>query len=98
MNVAYSKNGVPIRLSFERWTHIVENHDDMASSFHDVLDTIENPEIIMRGYKNSLKAVQSRGRKRKIVVVYKELSKVDGFVITAYYTESKLKGVTLWHR
>ena len=29
-NIAYSINGVPIRLTAERWLHIVENHDDMA--------------------------------------------------------------------
>jgi uncharacterized protein YuzE len=31
MEVAYSVNGVPIRLNYERWYHIVENHDDMAT-------------------------------------------------------------------
>jgi len=98
MNIAFSKNGVPIRLSYERWTHIVENHDDMASSFHDVLETIENPEVIYRGFKHALKAMQSRGHKNKIVVIYKELSKSDGFVITAFHTEAKLKGDILWHR
>lgn len=28
MDVARSVNGVPIRLSYERWYHIVENHEE----------------------------------------------------------------------
>jgi hypothetical protein len=30
MDVAYSVDGVPVRLTSERWFHIVENHDDLA--------------------------------------------------------------------
>jgi hypothetical protein len=30
MEIALSTNGVPIRLSDERWAHIVENHDELA--------------------------------------------------------------------
>ncbi len=30
MDIAISKSGVPIRLTNERWYHIVENHDDLA--------------------------------------------------------------------
>ena len=37
MDIANSVNGVPIRLTYERWYHIVENHDELASRFHDVL-------------------------------------------------------------
>jgi len=29
MDIAYSINGVPIRLTNERWYHIVENRDEM---------------------------------------------------------------------
>ena len=30
MEIAYSVDGVPIRLTTERWFHIVENHEDLA--------------------------------------------------------------------
>jgi hypothetical protein len=30
MKIAYSKNNVPIRLTYERWVHIIEAHDDLA--------------------------------------------------------------------
>jgi len=96
MDIARSVNGVPIRLSYERWYHIVENHDDLASTFHEVLDTIEKPEIVVRGSHGALKAVRSMGRKRWLVVVYREASRQDGFVITAYFLSKRPKGEELW--
>ena len=98
MEVAYSVNGVPIRLTYERWYHIVENHDELASHFHEVLDTIEKPDLVARGSKGSLKASRSMGRMKWLVVIYKELSRQDGFVITAYLLDTKPKGEVLWRR
>ena len=46
MDVAFSRNGVPIRLTDERWFHIVENHDDLAGYYDEVLQTIEDPDLI----------------------------------------------------
>ena len=98
MDVVYSVNGVPIRLTYERWYHIVENHDELASYFYEVLDTVERPELIVRGNKKALKAARNIGRKKWLVVVYRELSKSDGFVITAYMLDRKPKGEKTWQR
>lgn len=32
-----SINGVPIRLTDERWVHIVENHDDLAGFYDEII-------------------------------------------------------------
>lgn len=98
MEVAYSVNGVPIRLTYERWYHIIENHDELASYFYEVLDTIENPEFVVRGNKGSLKASKSMGKRKWLVVIYKELSKRDGFVITAYFLDTKPRGEVIWRQ
>ncbi len=98
MEVAYSVNGVPIRLPYERWYHISENHDDLASHFFDVLETVEDPEAVVRGNKGTLKATRNTGKDHWLVVVYKEISKTDGFVITAYFLEKKPKGEVIWRR
>ena len=98
MDTAYSVHGVPIRLSYERWYHIVENHDDLASTFHEILDTVENPDVVVRGSHGALKAVKSLGRAKWMVVVYRELSKRDGFVITAYRLSRRPKGEIVWRR
>jgi hypothetical protein len=47
VEVAYSIEGVPIRLTTERWFHIVENHDDLASHYDNVLSAVENPDLVL---------------------------------------------------
>ena len=84
MVYAVSVNHVSIRLTHERWYHISENHDDLAGYYDDVLDTVENPDFVMRGHRESLIAVKSYGRRRYLHVVYRELSDDDGFVITPF--------------
>jgi hypothetical protein len=91
VNIAYSINGVPVRLTAERWYHIVENHDD-------VLDIIENPDLILRGYSGSMIAVRGMGRDRYLGVIYKELSAADGFVISAYFTSKINRKQIIWRR
>ncbi len=98
MDVAYSVDGVPIRLTAERWFHIVENHDDMASHYDDVLRTIEEPDMVLRGYRGALIAVRGVGRRRYLAVVYRQLSSGDGFVITAYITSKVDRGKAIWKR
>ena len=63
MEIAYSVKNIPIRLTYERWYHIIENHDDLASYFHEVLDTVENPEFIMQGNQGTLKAAKNMGKR-----------------------------------
>lgn len=98
MDIAYSVNSILIRLTYERWYHIIENHDDLASYFFEVLETIEKPEFIVRGNKGTLKAVKNMGKDNWLVVVYREISKVDGFVITAYFLDKKPKGEIVWQQ
>ena len=98
MHIAYSVNKVPIRLTYERWYHIIENHDDLASYFFDVLETIENPDFINRGNKGTLKATKNIGKSKWLVVIYREVSNSDGFVITAYFLDKKPKGKIIWKK
>jgi hypothetical protein len=98
MDIAYSVNNVPIRLTYERWYHIIENHDDLASYFYDILEIIEKPEFIIQGNKGTLKATKNIAKKKWMVVIYRELSKNDGFIITAYFLSKKPKGKIIWKR
>jgi hypothetical protein len=43
MDVAISKNKVPIRLTQERWYHISTGHPEIADYYYEILETIENP-------------------------------------------------------
>jgi len=99
LDIAYSVNDVPIRLTYERWFHITENHDDLASYYFEVLENVEKPEFIIRGNKGSLKAVKNIGKNKWLVVVYREISKRDGFIIAAYFLDERPKGDVIWrHR
>ncbi len=70
MDRVESIDGIPIRLTTERWFHIVENHDDLAGYYEDVLATVANPELVLRGHSKSLIAVRNFGRHRYLFVVY----------------------------
>ena len=95
-----SKNDVPIRLTDERWTHIVEEHCELAGMRLEVLDAVANPSRILVGGAGEFLAVQETLTGRHLVVVYREHEN-DGFVITAFIT-SKTKSLNrrnqLWSK
>lgn len=89
---AQSINNISIRLTDERWRHIVENRDELAGYFYSVLEVIETPDIVLAGNTDECWAVKlMSGKKKALVVIYKEdQNKMDGFIITAFFT-SKVK-------
>ncbi|MEO0294377.1 MAG: hypothetical protein ABIN61_09225 [candidate division WOR-3 bacterium] len=72
MDIAKSKNGVPIRSTEERWFHITEEHSEMAGYYFEVLETLEEPEVIYKGKTGEFLAVKEVEAGKYIVVVYKE--------------------------
>ncbi len=38
------------------------------------------------------------GKDKWLVVVYRDITKADGFVITAYFLDKKPKGEAIWQR
>lgn len=92
MDIFKSINGVPIRLTDERWVHIVENHDDLAGFYDEIIDIIEYPEYIIKGYGDALIALRQIRKGKFLCVVYKEIRAEDGFVITAYFSTKILLG------
>ncbi len=89
MDVVRSKNDVPIRLTEERWFHITEEHSEMAGYYFEVLETVEEPEAIYEGTTGECIAVKEIEKGKYIMVVYRELNKEDGFVITAFLTRRR---------
>ena len=102
LGTALTINHVLIRLTDERFIHILYSHPEIApTDFPKILDTIENPDLIAKGRSKELIAVKAKeGRKKAyFVVVYKEISQTDGFVITAYITTDSqwlLKKELIW--
>ena len=96
MEFATSVNGVPIRLTAERWLHIVENRDELAGRSDEILDVVEQPDWVSRGYRGSLIAWKGYGRRGYLAVLYKELGAGDGFIITAFFTTKPKKKDKVW--
>ena len=87
MDFAVSKNGVPIRLPLERWLHITVGHPEVADYYFEIFDTIEEPNVIFEGARGELLAVKRLDEQKLMVVVYREVHRTDGFVITAFLTK-----------
>lgn len=84
----FSRNGVPIRLSDERWAHIIEEHCELAGLRLEVMESIAQPERVLAGGAGELLAVREMEPGKWMVAVYREF-KDDGFVITAFLTRRK---------
>jgi len=85
INEVLTQNGVLIRLTDERWSHITEEHCELAGMRLEVLDTVSNPTRISAGGMGELLAVREIASFKHLVVVYRELQN-DGFIITAFLT------------
>ena len=82
---AISRNKIKIRLTEERWFHISESHDYMSGLTESVLETINEPELLIQGNQEEFIATK-RFNNNHIVVIYREVNSEDGFVITAFLT------------
>ena len=98
-------SGASIRITYQQWAHILENHDYMAGNLDLVLETLSEPDFIAKGWRDELIAMRHYAKtcitKKDVVVVYKELSEHDGFVITAFLTSKPqkiLKRGILWQK
>lgn len=98
VEVTTSQRDIPIRLTDERWNHILEGHPELVNNKTDVLKTVSNPERIFEGKNEELLGVQEIQPGKWLVVIYKELGD-DGFIVTAYSTsrfQSLTKRRQLW--
>lgn len=88
--IASSKNRVPIRLTEERWLHIITSHTEMNENILELIKTIEDPDTITKGISDELRCIRFFPKThlgpKYLMVAYKEMSSDDGFIITAYKT------------
>jgi uncharacterized protein YuzE len=53
----YSRNGIPIRLTDERWGHITAEHSELVALRSEILETVANPTWVFAGKQGELLAV-----------------------------------------
>jgi hypothetical protein len=75
-----------IRLTEERSSHIVEEPAELNGQLEAVLDAISSAERVLLGGAGELLGVKSLETGKALVVIYREVSAADGFVITAFLT------------
>lgn len=82
------QTGVWVRLPRERWRHIQKRHPEVEAYGRDVMTALESPEKILEGDAGARMAVHrlTHGAHvhKLLVVVYREVTETDGFVVTAY--------------
>ena len=103
MIVVYSKNSIPVRITEERWEHVVRRHPEMETQREKVEETISNPDLILRGDFGEFLAVRFYSTtpltKKYMIVAYREISNQEGFILTAYFTGSPSKRrEAIWRR
>lgn len=98
-----SVSGKVIRLTFRQWFHIIESHDYMAGNLEIILETVNTPDIVVKGMKDEFLAMKHYKKtnitEKSSVVVYKEND--DGFIITAFFTSQPQrirKRATVWQK
>ena len=96
LDIVKSIDGVPIRLTDERWEHILDGHPFLNGYYDRILFTIENPKFILRGHHRSKIAVNNYGRKIWLHVLYREISRDDGFIISAYIKSDYNENSIIW--
>jgi len=94
--VVTSVNGVPIRLTEERWEHIQAGHPEMADE-EEVLRTVRAPDRVLESEAGELIAARRRGHLH-VLVIYRDVGQYDGFVITALFMRRMPRRRVLWRR
>jgi len=103
MVIVASRNGVPIRLTDERWQHITARHVELADQQEQVLETVTAPDLILEGDIGELLAVRFYSSTpltaKHLIVAYREAGPDDGFILTAYFTSRpSTRRNVLWRR
>jgi len=97
-----SKNNVLIRLTDERISHIFNNHPETKDCISWFIETIENPDFIVAGDFGELIAIKLYNKtpvseNKYRTLVYKEIGKFDGFILTADFSRSiNMKRRIVW--
>ena len=98
MLIIYSVDGVPMRLTTERWEHICRRHPEMARQRRRVVETVRQPAEVLQGDFGTKLAARFYRRtpltSKYLVVAYKEVGTTDGFIVTAYFA----RRIPLWRQ
>ena len=101
MKIAFSVNGVPIRMTEKQLKHIHDNHPEMKTEEDNALETLNDPDLVQQGDAGSLLAIKKFDKtpvtnNKHSNLAYKEISQTDGFVLTAFYSSKLRNRKIIW--
>jgi hypothetical protein len=92
-----------IRLTDERFEHIISDHPEMSDQVDNIKYTLANPDMVVRSRTDSEADLFYRyysgtpvGGKYLCIIVKGRGD--DFFILTAYFTDTIKRGETLWIR
>lgn len=93
-------NGRAIRLTNERWMHIIE-HPEMVDQRERLVQTLSDPEIVVATISDPTVHVYHRFFRTtpvtsKYMMVMVKIRSDDAFIVTAFYTSRQKKGTIIW--
>ena len=95
--------GRKIRVSAERLAHIVDSHPEMKNQISRMDETLRLPDEMVES--SSDKTVELYYRKynhtpvgEKYMCVILKTKETDVFMLTAYFTDTIKKGLTVWKK
>jgi len=92
-----------IKLSKKVLEHIVTRHPEVAAYTTKIVETVQDPHLVIRGLRGELKALKFYTERpiepKYLVVIYREVHK-EKVIITAYFTSNvaKVKGEVIWRK
>jgi len=107
--VVRSRSGARVRLTAKQWEHIVTARPELGGFRREILDVVERPEEVyeppprVKPQLHAIKRVERLadvGLSQNLVVVYRELTRQEGFIITAFPISDRRKRrmYRLWRR
>jgi hypothetical protein len=91
--------GVKVRCSESYWQFIcTEKHPSLKGKEKEVIETLSNPDEIRKSKKDPNVFLFYRGSKPRWICAVTKLEKGDGYLITAYPTDSVKIGEMVWKK
>ena len=92
--------GTPVRLTDERWAHILE-HPEMSGQEQKIAEALQTPDVVVCSPHDPAVRLYHRLHDetpvtRKYLVVVVKHSERGAFIITAFFTDRQKRGVRIW--
>lgn len=90
--------GNKIKLTEERWQHIISGHPVMKKKLSRIVGTLKAPDVIVKSRREENIWLYHKEFKKLPGFVVVIVHHIRGFIITAYLSEKIKEGEIIWQR